>query len=114
MGQLTFYLVSDEELRMIESGGPSSTYLNLAIGLLSVGSGIGASLVLSEPTSIYKFIVVIALTVGSLIAGFVLLVLWLRSSKEATNTIARIRARAMMPSGAPIIEGTIIEGTGNP
>jgi len=112
-GQLILYLVSDEELRMIESGGPSATYLNLAIGFLSVGAGIGASLLLSgPPMSVYRFIVVVATAVGTLIAGFVLLVLWLRSSKDASNTIRRIRARGS--SGGPIIEGTIIEGQENP
>ena len=97
---------------MIESGGPSSTYLNLAIGFLSVGAGIGASLLLSDPKSIHRFIVVVVLTIGCLIAGFILLVLWLRSSKEASNVIARIRARGS--TGGVVVEGTIIESPGTP
>ena len=110
IGQLTIYLVSEEELRMIESGGPSATYLNLAIGFLSVGSGIGASLLLSgTPASIYRFVVVIVAAIGSLIAGFVLLVLWLRSSKDASNTIKRIRSRGA--SVGAIVEGTVVEGS---
>src|ERR1019366_6584439 len=66
IGELTVYLVSDDELRMIESGGPSSTYLNLAIFFLSVGASFAASLLLSTPSSIHRFIVVTGLTIGSL------------------------------------------------
>lgn len=110
IGQLTIYLVSEEELRMIESGGPSATYLNLAIGFLSIGSGIGASLLLSgPPTSIYRFVVVVVVAVGSLIAGFILLLLWLRSSKDASKTIERIRSRGS--SVGTIVEGTVVDGS---
>ena len=107
MGEITIYLVSEDELRMIEAGGPSSTYLNLAIFFLSVGASFLASLLLSEPKSIKRFIVVVALTVGSLIAGFVLLLVWRRSSKDATNTIQGIRARRVSPAE------NIIEGSGS-
>jgi hypothetical protein len=78
MGEITIYLVSEDELRLIEQGEPSSTYLNLAILFLSVGASFLASLLLSEPKSIKRFIVVIVITVGCLIAGFVLLILWRR------------------------------------
>jgi hypothetical protein len=109
-GQLTIYLVSDEELRLIESGGPSATYLNLAIGLLSVGVGIVASLLLAgTPTSIYRFTVVVVIAVGALIAGFILLVLWKRSAKDAATTIRRIRARGA--AGGPG-SSTIIDNSG--
>jgi hypothetical protein len=107
MGEITIYLVSEDELRMLETGGPSSTYLNLAIFFLSVGASFLASLLLSEPKSIKRFIVVVALTVGSLIAGFVLLLVWRRSSKDATNTIQGIRARRVSPAE------NIIEGSGS-
>ena len=114
IGQLTVYFVSDDELRMIESGAPSSTYLNLAILFLSVGASFLASLLLSEPKSIYRFIVIIVLTIWSLIAGFVLLVLWRRSSKDASNVINRIRARGIPPSEGTIIAGSTTEGPSNP
>jgi hypothetical protein len=98
IGQLTVYFVSDDELRMIESGGPSSVYLNLAIAFLSVAASFFVSLLLSEPKSIYRFTVIVVLTVGSAIAGIVLLVLWLRSSKSASNVIKQIRARGIATS----------------
>lgn len=105
-GQLILYLVSDQELLLIESGGPSATYLNLAIGFLSVGTGITVSLLLAGiPASVYKFSAVVILEVATLIAGTILLVLWKRSDKDAKHTIARIRARG---SGPPI-DGTVIK-----
>lgn len=104
MGQLIVYLVSDDELRMMESGGPSSTYLNLAIFFLSVGLSFLASLIFSDAKSIQRFIVVVVILVACLTAGLVLLTLWFRSSKDATRTIARIRARLTPP-----LEGGIIQ-----
>jgi len=113
MGQLTVYHVSEDELRMIEIGGPSSTYLNLAILFLSVGASFFASLSMSPPSSIYRFTVMIELTIVSLIAGTVLLVLWRRSSKVASVVIDRIRARGAASATENLIDGTRIEGPNN-
>lgn len=113
-GQLTVYLVSEDELRLIETGGPSSTYLNLAILFLSAGASFFASLVVSPPSGIHSFTVMTVLTVASLIAGTVLLVLWRRSSKVASAVIHRIRARGTPPSQATIIETSTTEGPSNP
>ena len=110
IGELTVYLVSDDELRMIESGGPSSTYLNLAIFFLSVGASFAASLLLSTPSSIHRFIVVTGLTIGSLIAGSILLALWFRSRLDASNVISRIRGRAIAPPVGTIIDTRASEG----
>jgi hypothetical protein len=95
IGQLTVYFVSEDELRMIEIGGPSSTFLNLAIFFLSVAASFLVSLLLSEPKAIYKFTVMVIVTTGTAIAGLVLLLLWLRSSKGASNVIKQIRARGV-------------------
>ena len=107
IGQLTLFLISEDELRMIESGGPSATYLNLAIGFLSVGGGTVGSLLLSgTPTaSIYRFIIAVGIAIATLVAGFILLILWIRSSKDASNAIKRIRARAIQSAGAKVTEG---------
>jgi len=113
IGQVTVYEVSEDELRLIEGGGPTSTYLNLAIAFLSIGASLIASLLLSEPKSIYGFIVVTAIIVGTLIAGISLLLLWRRSSKDATNAIERIRARGVAPSTGIVIEATIEERPDN-
>lgn len=108
MGEITIYLVSDDELRMLERGGPASTYLNLAIFFLSMGASFLASLLLSQPKSIGRFIIVIALTVGCSIAGVVLGVVWRRSSRDAADTVQRIRARSV-----PSVSGNIIESSGS-
>jgi orotate phosphoribosyltransferase len=105
IGQLTVYFVSEDELRMLESGEPSSVYLNLAIAFLSIGASFFISLLLSEPQSIYKFTVIVVLTVGTVIAGIVLLVLWLRSSKNASNVIKQIRARGISTSQEVMVKG---------
>lgn len=113
LGQVKVYLVSEDELRLIEGGGPTSTYLNLAIAFLSIGASLIASLLLSEPKSIYRFIVVVAIIVGSLIAGMILLLLWRRSSKDAMSAIQRIRARGAPSPAATVIEATIEERPDN-
>ena len=105
MGQLTIYFVSEDELRMIESGGPSSTYFNLAIFFLSVGASFLASLLFSEPKSTHTFIVVVALIIGNVIAGSVLLILWFQSRRGASNVITQIRARGRAASKEITIEG---------
>lgn len=113
LGQLKVYLVSEDELRLIEGGGPTSTYLNLAIAFLSIGASLVASLLLSEPKSIYRFVVVVVIIVGTLIAGVILLLLWRRSAKDATNAIQRIRARGIPSSTGTVIEATIEDRLGN-
>lgn len=96
MGTITIYSVSEEELRLIETGGPSSTYLNLAIAFLSTGISVAASLLLADVRSMSDktFVVLVTVAVASLIAGTTLLFIWRRVSKIARSTLAMIRARA--------------------
>jgi hypothetical protein len=87
IGQLTVFFVSEDELRLIESGSPAATCLNLGIAFASVGAGSLISLLLSEPSrSLHKFVVVVVITVISLIAGFVLLAIWSRLRKQASES----------------------------
>jgi hypothetical protein len=79
---------------------------------LSIGFSLLASLLLSEPRSIYRFIVVTVIITGSLIAGIILLLLWRRSSKDATNAIERIRARGDPSSTGIVIKATIEDRSG--
>jgi hypothetical protein len=104
MGDLVIYTVSDDELRMIESGGPAATLLNLALVLLSVGASLLGSLLLGSTKSIYSFTVVVVITAVTLVVGLVLLVLWIRSAADAKSVIQRIRARAsaQVPEAIPI------------
>jgi len=107
MGEITIYLVSDDELRLLERGGISSTFLNLAIFFMSIAASFFASLLLSPPPSLRTFVVMVVLTISTAIAGLVLIFLWRRSSGDVTDTIRRIRARRV-PSGGEIVEGTRI------
>jgi hypothetical protein len=104
IGQLTVYLVSEEELRRIENGGSSSTYLNLAILFVGVGGSFLSSLLLSEPKSLHRYVVVIVITVGTLLAGSILFLLWHRSSKEAKSVIQGIRQRAGLPTNEIVVD----------
>jgi len=98
MGQLIVYFVSEDQLRMIERGAPSSAYFNLATFFLSSGASFLVSLLLSKPGSIYTFTVMVALVIGTLITGFVLLVLWFRSRKDVSDVIKEIRDRGVAAS----------------
>src|SRR5712691_5369656 len=107
MGTITIYHVSEDELRLIEAGGPSSVYLNFAIGLLSVGVSFGTNLALAEIKSLRVYLAFVVVTVISLLAGLVLLVLWRRESKASRTTIQTIRGRAVPAQGMPAAEGRV-------
>ena len=111
IGELTVYLISEDELSMLERGSPSSTYLNLAIFFLSIGLTFLGSYTLSDPVSIKAFVVIVAAICGSLIAGSILLVLWMRSAKDASSVARRIRARGIS-SSETTISSEPISGTG--
>lgn len=102
MGEIVIYLVSEDELLIFERGEPTSTLLNLAIFLLSVGLSFFASLLLSEPKSNRVFVVMVVITVVTLVAGIVLAILWNGSRRTLPETIARIRARKVAPDATPV------------
>jgi hypothetical protein len=110
MGELLVYAVSEEELRLLESGGPASTFLNLAIFFSSVGATFLVSLLVEDVKSVRTFIVLTILTVVALIAGFVMFVLWRKWSGDAKSTIQRIRDRARVQGPALTIS---TEDSGN-
>lgn len=113
MGELLVYAVSEDELRLLESGGPASTFLNLAIFFSSVGASFFVSLLLADVKSVRVFIVITILTVATLIAGFVMFVLWRKWSGDAKSTIQRIRDRARMQGQGQALTITPDEDSGN-
>jgi protein-S-isoprenylcysteine O-methyltransferase Ste14 len=104
MGEIVIYLVSDDELSMLERGDPSSTYLNLAIFFLSVGISFLVSLLVSEPRTQHTFVVMVVITVLSFMVGIVLTVFWLRTSGEVSKVVQRIRDRKVSPEAPSVIE----------
>jgi hypothetical protein len=114
IGQFTIFFVSEDELRLIESGSPAATCLNLGIAFSSVGIGSLISVLLSEPSkSLHKFVVVVVITAISLIAGFVLLVIWTRLRKQASDVIDRIRRRAVPSAGGTAMDAPSVEDQGH-
>jgi hypothetical protein len=115
IGQLTVFLVSEDELRLLEGGGAASTCLNLGIGFSSIGLGSLVSLLLNEPSkSLYNFVAVLVITVITVIAGFVLLVIWSRLRKHTAEAIGRIRSRAIPSAGGTVMEAPLPKDQGNP
>jgi hypothetical protein len=104
MGEIIIYLVSDDELSMLERGDPSSTYLNLAIFFLSVGISFLVSLLVSEPKTPHAFVVMVVITVLSFMVGVVLTAFWLRTSGEVSKAVQRIRDRRVSPEAPSVIE----------
>lgn len=95
MGTLTVYEITDDELRLIEAGGPSSTFLNFGIGSMSLGLGIGTTLLAAGPVETRAvFDTLVILTIVGVLAGAVLLILWRQMAKRTTSTIAGVRERA--------------------
>lgn len=93
LDSITVYEVTEDELSIIESGAPSSNYLNLSIALLSVFVSFLLTLltVKIEDDRTFNFFLFIA--IATLIVGVVLLIVWLRSNKSSRNIFNKIRAR---------------------
>jgi hypothetical protein len=95
MGTLTVYEISEDELRLIEAGDPSSTLLNFGIGALSLGIGILATMLTGgEIKSALALNVLLVVTVLGIAGGAVLLVLWYRTTKRTKSVITTVRERA--------------------
>jgi uncharacterized membrane protein len=115
IGQLTVFFVSEDELRLIETGSPAAACLNLGIAFSSIGIGSLTSLLLSDPSkSLYKFAVGVIITVVSIIAGIALLVIWSRLRKQASETISRIRSRAIASAGGQVMEAPVSDNLRKP
>ena len=104
MGEIIIYLVSDDELRLLEHGDPSSTHLNPAIFFLSVGFSFLVSLLVSEPKTPRVFVVMVVITVLAFMVGLVLTTLWWRASGEMSRVVQRIRDRKVSPEPPSVIE----------
>ena len=113
MGTITIYHVSEDELRILELGEPSSMYLNFAVGFLSVAASFGASLALAEVKSDRIFTVLVIVAIGSAIAGGTLLGLWRRASQSSRTIVQGIRRRSTMPEGTMAEPPALVGGGGD-
>ncbi len=109
MGELTVYMISEQDLDAIERGSPSSTMFSLANTLLSVAVSLLGSLLLSgPPTSLHSFnIFTILITVCSIV-GVVLFVLSRHFKNDSAAVIARIRSGKNAPKGPPITTQSLV------
>lgn len=109
MGELTVYMVSEQDLNAIERGSPATTMVALANTLLSAGVGLLGSLLLSGPPhSIYSFSIFVILISVCFVAGFVLLILSRRFKKDPSDVIKRIRAGRGTPKGPAITTQSVV------
>jgi hypothetical protein len=112
MGELTVFLVSEEDLKAIERGSPGTTMANIANTLLSVAAGLLGSLLLSgPPQSVFRFCVFTILISLSSLGGVVLLILSRCFKSDRSDTIAEIRARKNAPKGKAIQAPPVVADT---
>ena len=93
MDSICIYPITEGELSALEEGSPGSIYLNFSIFLLSVAISLLMSLFLTKIESDRVFTVFVVLTTVGFVAGFVLLVLWIKAYRSATPVARKIRER---------------------
>ena len=94
--------VRKDELDSLEYGSASSIYLNLAIGLLPLGIGLAVTLKLATVSVDIAFYVFCMIAVTTILAGAILMLVWIRTARSSRNIIATIRARDTRKEGKPI------------
>src|SRR5437870_5831375 len=98
--EMVIYEVSESELELPAEGSPNATYLNMAIGLLSVAISFIISLVTTTIGSNVTLTVFVVFAVCGSIVGFVLLLLWYRGSRSVAELVDTIKRR-LPPERAP-------------
>lgn len=91
--EIQLYEISEDELTQIESGSPSSNYLNFSIALLSFGASLLITLLTTKIDNDRQFMIYVCITVISLIAGLILLQIWVKTNKISRAIFNKIRAR---------------------
>src|SRR3989344_4456307 len=108
LGSISLYDVTEDELSLLERGSPASTYLNFAIGLLSIGISFFISIFSTKIEDIKVYVVFWVIALVTTIGGIILFVVWRQANKSAENVIQRIKNRmspvASSSSAAPPIE----------
>jgi hypothetical protein len=102
LGELRVYVISEEELNVLEQGSPASQNLNFALALLSSGFTSLATLLATDIQSVRTFVVFVVITVVFLVAGVVLFAGWYRLRRSSQGLAQRIRGRMPPPPGIPV------------
>ena len=99
LGELKVYTIYEHELDDLARGRPSSLYLNFAILFLPIFVTLLVTLTTTTIASDRSFIAYVCVCVISLIAGVVLLALWVKSHRSSKSIVERIRNRMPPPEG---------------
>ena len=98
MPSLLVYQISEYELVLLAQGSPNSTYLNLAIALISAALSFIVALTTTNIESIRTYTVFVVVAVTGMVGGTALLVIWLRGYQSVSALVAAIRRR-LPPEG---------------
>jgi hypothetical protein len=98
IGSLPVYQISEHELETLAQGSPNSTYLNLAIALLSAAISFIIALATTNIESQRLFTVFVVFAVIGSVVGVVLSVIWYRGSRSVADLVETIRKR-LPPEG---------------
>ncbi len=90
---LSLFEITEHELNVLESGSPSSLFLNFALLLLSTAVSFLIALTSTTIASDRVFTVFVVIVVLGFISGLILLVLWWKNRQSTASIVARIRQR---------------------
>lgn len=90
---LALYEITDYELEIFEKGGPSSTYFNISVALLSVGLSFMSTIMTVDIVNIKTYTLFLLLSLVGIVGGAVNLVLWLKTRSPTKHICEKIRAR---------------------
>lgn len=91
--RLTIYEISESELEILARGSPDSVFLNFAIFLLSVAVSFIVALLTTTINSDRLFYIFVIIAVIGLIAGSILLTIWIRNRTSVSEIVDAIRER---------------------
>ena len=108
LGELNVDMISESELETLAKGSTESIYLNFALTLVPTSVTLAVTLLTTTILSDRLFQGFVSIATITLIAGIVLLVLWLRNHVSSKNLVAQIKNRMPPPPSqqVPIDPGT--------
>ncbi len=108
---ICLYQITEDELRCLEEGSPSSLYLNFSILFLSTAFSFLISLLTTEIPSNRIFIVFVIITAVGFVAGIILFCLWFKAYRSSSSVAAKIKERLKADIAPKIEENDSIKAT---